>query len=261
MGNVSTFKKSLQRAINRQELEIVYQPKLNMETEQVTGLEALLRWKMEGGYTVSPDIFIPLAEKSGMITTITFYVAEHVFQCLWEWHMQGIDTVPVSINISRIDLCMPEFAGRLIGLMRQYQIENQAIELEITETFFVMDYEKIVEQLNILRSHGISIAIDDFGTGYSSLSCLRTLPVDIMKIDKVFLTDIVTDEINQGILKGILGIAGALELKVVYEGVETKAQVEYLKQFPYKIAQGFYYAHSMCRSELECWLTSQADFH
>lgn len=252
--NINTLKESLRHAIDRQEFEIVYQPKFNMETEQVTGLEALLRWKREDGYAISPDIFIPLAETSGMITTITLYVAEHVFQCLWEWNMQEIDTMPISINISRIDLCTSEFAARLIELMRQYQIENQAIELEITETSLVLDYEKIVEQLDILRSYGISIAIDDFGTGYSSLACLRTLPVDVMKIDKVFLKDIVTDEINQSILKGMLGIADALGLRVVYEGVETKEQVEYLKQFRYKIAQGFYYASGMYRSELECWL-------
>ena len=251
---------SLRYAIDRQEFEVVYQPKFVMQTEQIVGCEALLRWTQEDGCVISPDIFIPQAEESGMITSITLYVVEQVFRCLREWNTKRIKIVPVSINVSRIDLCAPAFIEQFIELFEEYQIDSQDIELEITETAMGKECNKIADKISILRSRGIRIAIDDFGTGYSSLLCLKTLPIDIIKIDRMFLKDIVTDAVDQSILKCILVLAEIFHLEVVYEGVETVEQISYLKQFGFMKAQGFYFARAMHEQELEIWLIDKTDF-
>lgn len=247
-----------QQAMEAREFFVVYQPKIDMQTETCTGFEALLRWNRKDGSTVSPEQFIPMAEEAGVITSLTFYVLEYVCRCLCEWRLRGLPILPVSVNVSRRDLCLEDFPDRLIGCLEKYHIDSRYIELEITETAFAKDCEKIAERIGILRDYGSRIAIDDFGTGYSSLSCLKIFPVDVLKIDRVFLVDIVTDQVSQSILKGILDLVRALQLEVVYEGVETKAQVEYLKRFGYRNAQGFYYAGALSRQEVEYWLLREA---
>lgn len=260
MGELDLLTEALRGAINNQELDVVYQPKFDMETERITGLEALLRWNRKDGHVISPDVFIPLAESTGLITPITFYVVEHVCRLLLEWDMHGIKRVPIAINISRRDLCMADFPERLMEILRRYRIDSRYIELEVTETAFVLACEQIADKICVLRSYGIKIAIDDFGTGYSSLACLKTLPLDVIKIDRVFMKDLATDAVNQSILRGTLDLARVLHLSVVYEGIETQEQMQYLKRFGSKTAQGFYYAGVMTKRKLEYWLTSRADF-
>ena len=255
--NFNIMSQSFRRAMDRQEFLVVYQPKVDMQTEKCIGLEALLRWNRKDGSTVSPELFVPAAEETGDITALTFYVLEYVCQCLGEWRARGMPALPVSVNISRRDLCREDFPRRLIRCLKTYRVDSRCIELEITETAFVRDCEEIAERLGILRDYGIRIAMDDFGTGYSSLFCLKTLPIDVLKIDRIFLKDLATDKVNQSILKGILDLAQALHLEVVYEGIETKAQVDYLKRFQHKNAQGFYYAGALTKQELEYWLSKK----
>lgn len=254
-SNIS--QREILNALKKKQFQVLYQPKIDMETSRLTGMEALLRWTSNTGTSLSPDIFIPLAEEYNIITSITLYVLETVCQDLCEWKKKHLNIIPISVNLSRVDLCKLNFVQQLFNILDMYRIEYEYIQLELTETAFVKDYDKIVEGLQLLRAQGIRIAIDDFGTGYSSFLCLKTLPIDIMKIDRLFLRDITEDIVTQNILRSILDLARGLNLEVVYEGVETKDQADYLKHFEFKIAQGFYYALPMRKKEIECWLKKQ----
>ena len=256
MKNTNISKGDILAALKKEQFEVVYQLKYNMETGRPTGLEALLRWGTSKDILFAPDFFIPLAEEYDVITPITLHVLETVCRDLCMWRKIPLDIVPVAINLSRLDLCKPDFVQQLFAILAAYEIESEYIHLELTETAFVTDCDKIAQGLRQLRAGGIKIAIDDFGKGYSSLASLKTLPVDIIKIDRLFLCDILVDSVTQSILHSILDLARGLQLDVVYEGIEAQEQVEYLKQFEFRTAQGFYYAMPLYKEEIEHRLKS-----
>ena len=242
----------ISQALHNNEFDVYYQPKFDMETKRATGMEALTRWKRRIGTRacfVSPEIFIPVAEAYGLITHLTLYVVEKVCKCLREWMASSYHVVPIAVNISKRDLCSPLFIRRLLMILQKHSIDCNHIQLEITETALVPDSVEITENIMALRSMGFVIALDDFGTGYASLACLKTLPVDVIKIDRMFLEDILDDPISQSILKSILDLARCLNLDVVYEGIETKEQADYLRKFEFKTAQGFYYTKPLPKGE------------
>ncbi|MGI6238127.1 MAG: EAL domain-containing protein [Christensenellales bacterium] len=198
-------------------------------------------------------------EEYGVITQLTFYVVENVCNCIREWKALHRNVAPISINISKKDLCSPLFAKRLLGILQLYRIGSSQIQLEITETASVPDAAEIAENIMALRSIGFAVALDDFGTGYASLSCLKTLPVDGIKVDRLFVKDIETDPLNQGILRSILDLARCMHLDIVYEGIETRAQVDYLRKFEFKTGQGYYYARPMPKAEAAGYLEKRCD--
>jgi sensor c-di-GMP phosphodiesterase-like protein len=164
--------------------------------------------------------------------------------------------IPVSVNISRLDLGKPRFVKKVFNLLDIYKIESSYIQLELTETAFVTEGE-IISDIEVLRTNGIKIAIDDFGKGYSTLAILKTIPVDIMKIDLLFLEGIQEEPVAQDILNTIVDLAKCLNLSIVYEGVETRKQVDYLMSFGQGMAQGYYYAKPLAKIEMEHHMTKR----
>ncbi|EMJ4521456.1 EAL domain-containing protein [Clostridioides difficile] len=232
-------------ALVKNQFEVYYQPKFSLVTGEMIGSEALIRWNHPEHGFISPAVFIPIAEKSKLILKIGRFVFEMVCNDLSEWKKQGKKIVPVSVNLSRVELYQPDIVKFINKTIQMYNLSSDFIEIEITETVAINELNILKNVLNELRKHGFSISMDDFGTGYSSISCLRDMPIDILKLDKSFLGGIEHDERSRNIAKSIVSLAKSLDLVVIIEGVESKEQAELMKQFGCDLVQGFYFARPM----------------
>lgn len=232
-------------ALVKNQFEVYYQPKFSLVTGEMIGSEALIRWNHPEHGFISPAVFIPIAEKSKLILKIGRFVFERVCNDLSEWKKQGKKIVPVSVNLSRVELYQPDIVKFINKTIQMYNLSSDFIEIEITETVAINELNILKNVLNELRKHGFSISMDDFGTGYSSTSCLRDMPIDILKLDKSFLGGIEHDERSRNIAKSIVSLAKSLDLVVIIEGVESKEQAELMKQFGCDLVQGFYFARPM----------------
>lgn len=232
-------------ALVKNQFEVYYQPKFSLVTGEMIGSEALIRWNHPEHGFISPAVFIPIAEKSKLILKIGRFVFERVCNDLSEWKKQGKKIVPVSVNLSRVELYQPDIVKFINKTIQMYNLSSDFIEIEITETVAINELNILKNVLNELRKHGFSISMDDFGTGYSSISCLRDMPIDILKLDKSFLGGIEHDERSHNIAKSIVSLAKSLDLVVIIEGVESKEQAELMKQFGCDLVQGFYFARPM----------------
>ncbi|HBF1636343.1 TPA: EAL domain-containing protein [Clostridioides difficile] len=232
-------------ALVKNQFEVYYQPKFSLVTGEMIGSEALIRWNHPEHGFISPAVFIPIAEKSKLILKIGRFVFERVCNDLYEWKKQGKKIVPVSVNLSRVELYQPDIVKFINKTIKMYNLSSDFIEIEITETVAINELNILKNVLNELRTYGFSISIDDFGTGYSSISCLRDMPIDILKLDKSFLGGIEHDERSRNIAKSIVSLAKSLDLVVIIEGVESKEQAELMKQFGCDLVQGFYFARPM----------------
>ncbi|MCO5917158.1 EAL domain-containing protein [Clostridioides difficile] len=218
-------------ALVKNQFEVYYQPKFSLVTGEMIGSEALIRWNHPEHGFISPAVFIPIAEKSKLILKIGRFVFERVCNDLYEWKKQGKKIVPVSVNLSRVELYQPDIVKFINKTIKMYNLSSDFIEIEITETVAINELNILKNVLNELRTYGFSISMDDFGTGYSSISCLRDMPIDILKLDKSFLGGIEHDERSRNIAKSIVSLAKSLDLVVIIEGVESKEQAELMKQF------------------------------
>ncbi|PBE89956.1 EAL domain-containing protein [Clostridioides difficile] len=232
-------------ALVKNQFEVYYQPKFSLVTGEMIGSEALIRWNHPEHGFISPAVFIPIAEKSKLILKIVRFVFERVCNDLYEWKKQGKKIVPVSVNLSRVELYQPDIVKFINKTIKMYNLSSDFIEIEITETVAINELNILKNVLNELRTYGFSISMDDFGTGYSSISCLRDMPIDILKLDKSFLGGIEHDERSRNIAKSIVSLAKSLDLVVIIEGVESKEQAELMKQFGCDLVQGFYFARPM----------------
>ncbi|MCW0697467.1 EAL domain-containing protein [Clostridioides difficile] len=232
-------------ALVKNQFEVYYQPKFSLVTGEMIGSEALIRWNHPEHGFISPAVFIPIAEKSKLILKIGRFVFERACNDLSEWKKQGKKIVPVSINLSRVELYQPDIVKFINKTIQMYNLSSDLIEIEITETVAINELNILKNVLNELRKYGFSISMDDFGTGYSSISCLRDMPIDILKLDKSFLNGIEHDERSRNIAKSIVSLAKSLDLVVIIEGVESKEQAELMKQFGCDLVQGFYFARPM----------------
>ncbi|HCU3073180.1 TPA: EAL domain-containing protein [Clostridioides difficile] len=232
-------------ALVKNQFEVYYQPKFSLVTGEMIGSEALIRWNHPEHGFISPAVFIPIAEKSKLILKIGRFVFERVCNDLYEWKKQGKKIVPVSVNLSRVELYQPDIVKFINKTIKMYNLSSDFIEIEITETVAINELNILKNVLNELRTYGFSISMDDFGTGYSSISCLRDMPIDILKLDKSFLDGIEHDERSRNIAKSIVSLAKSLDLVVIIEGVESKEQAELMKQFGCDLVQGFYFARPM----------------
>ncbi|MBY2476079.1 EAL domain-containing protein [Clostridioides difficile] len=235
----------IKTALVKNQFEVYYQPKFSLANGEMIGSEALIRWNHPEYGFISPAIFIPIAEKSQLILKIGRFVFERVCIDLSDWKKQGKNIVPVSVNLSRVELYQPDIVKFINSTIQKYNINSDLIELEITETVAMNELNILKNVLNELRKYGFSISMDDFGTGYSSISCLRDMPIDILKLDKSFLDGIENDERSRNIAKSIVSLAKSLDLIVTIEGVESKEQAELMKQFGCDLVQGFYFARPM----------------
>jgi EAL domain-containing protein (putative c-di-GMP-specific phosphodiesterase class I) len=229
----------LRQAVESQEFMLHYQPQVDVRTGAITGVEALLRWNHPTRGLLPPSQFIAVAEETGLIMPIWEWVLVSVLIQHNIWRDAGIGAVLIGVNLSTAQLVDPGLAARVREIAQILAVPPRFIELEITESMLMVDYDAAVHTLNELRGMGVKIAIDDFGTGYSSLSYLRRLPFDKLKLDQSFTRDAVACEQDAAITRAIVSLAHSLELSVVAEGVETVDQLEFLMGLGCTTMQGY----------------------
>ena len=223
-----------------QQFEVHYQPKLDVVTGRIGSVEALLRWRHPVRGWVSPAEFIPLAEESGMMFAIDEWVLRESCRQAREWQRAGLPFLRVAVNVSSIHFRQSRFLDAVRAALVDFDLESRYLEVELTETTVMVDGESSVHILEELSRMGVLVSIDDFGTGYSSMSYLRKLPIDKLKIDRSFISDLTSSPDAASIVQAIISLAHGLRLKVVAEGVETAAQLELLRRLGCDQYQGFY---------------------
>lgn len=243
----------LQSALANNGLQVHYQPQVDMRTGKLTGVEALLRWKRESGF-VAPDVFIPLAEQSGLIVEVGDWVLNEVCRQIVEWNKAGIKGLRVAVNISVRQFNNPGFLTSLDATLKRYGVPHSQLELEITESMAMHDVKAILSLLTSIKKLGFFIAIDDFGTGFSSLSYLQQLPIDRLKIDRSFILSIHQADRNKAIAGLIVGLGKSLGLSVIAEGVEDPAQSAILMQMGCVEAQGYLFGKPLDSASTTRWL-------
>lgn len=241
----------LHRAIQENELHLVYQPQVDTSTGQLQGVEALVRWSHPERGEILPEEFLPVAEKMGLMSELENWVVHTASRQAAAWNHDGVQYGKMAINLSGSFLKRPDFATDLITMMAENKCPASCIELEITEGFILHGANQVIRELHHLKAGGFSLAMDDFGTGYSSLSYLRKLPIDKLKIDKQFIKDIVDDDGSQKIVSAVIAMAKSLGMTVIAEGVETRMQAEILRFKECDQLQGFLFERPMAVSEFE----------
>lgn len=248
-----TLMGDLRTALDNDQLELYFQPKVNIRTGYVVGAEALLRWHHPAHGFVLPDQFIPLAEQTGLIKPLTRWVLERAVGELADWHRQGW-MLEMSVNISARNLRESQFGDTLAGLIEQYGVQAQWLTLEMTETAMMEDRDAALKMLNSLRTAGVRIAVDDFGVGYSSLAYLSQLPISELKIDKSFIFDIDRQGGDDVIVRTTINMAHDLRLQAVAEGVESEMAFNRLRAFGCDLVQGYHIARPMPPNGFRQWL-------
>jgi len=244
-------------AIKEEEFQVYYQPKVDLRTGATIGLEALLRWQHKHHGFISPEKFIPVAEKNGYIVEIGRWMVDQVCRQISRWYRSGLSVPKVAINFSAVELERQGFAQGIINAMSRWHIPPETLELEITETALMRDIDSSCSTLKELKAYGVSIAIDDFGLGYSSLSHLKKLPLDSLKIDRSFVRDIVNKEEDYSIIKAIIALGHSMNLTIVAEGVETNEQRDLLELVSCDYAQGFLTGRPASAADVESYMESR----
>ncbi|MFW6237747.1 MAG: putative bifunctional diguanylate cyclase/phosphodiesterase [Halanaerobiales bacterium] len=247
----------LYRARQRDELFLHYQPQVNARTERIVGVEALLRWQHPQLGMISPNKFIPIAEKTGLITPIGRWVLQKACQTGAAWRKNGLGAYKIAVNLSRYQFRDENLTEKVSSILEETGFDPAQLELEITESVALGDIYNVIDFLEFFRNKGIAISIDDFGIEYSSLNYLKRLPVDKIKIAMSFIQGISQNYKDEAIVKSIIVLARNLGLKIIAEGVETKEQDDYLTPMMCDEIQGFYYYKPMPRAELEELLRDQ----
>lgn len=232
----------LHQALEKSEFELYYQPQMVMESGRISGFEALIRWNSPELGFVQPNRFIEIAEETHLIVPIGEWVLRTACEFIKKLHIQGYNDLTISVNVSIVQLLQEEFVDTVKNVLKENGLDHKYLVLEITETILVKSYESIREKLQFLKNQGIKIAMDDFGKGYSSLGGLSQLPINTLKIDKIFMDSLLQDLPKQIITDMIIQIGNKMGLEVLAEGVETKDQVEYLKKYGSLKAQGYYFS-------------------
>lgn len=246
----------LKEAVFRHSFQMYYQPQYFAGNKKLRGLEALIRWKDGQEGMISPAVFIPIAEKNGAIIPIGQWVVEQSIRQYAKWRRRYGHSFIMSINISALQYSREDFVDSVIGLIRKYDISPSEIELEITETILIEDFQAVYNKLMVLRNFGIRISLDDFGTGFSSLSYLKKLPIDTLKIDKSFIDTVLTDSATRVITEAIISMVKALGFESVAEGVEEEKQYEYLHSIGCDVIQGYLFSKPLAVEDVEKVLAS-----
>lgn len=248
---------SLHRALAQHELELWYQPKVELASGRIVGAEALLRWRHPEMGMIPPSQFIPIAEDSALIVPIGEWVLDTACADIRHWQDSGLSSGRVAVNVSGRQLKNPSFVDTVASLLTQYELHNSVLELEVTESLVMDETSGMIDLLRRLQQLGIYLSIDDFGTGYSSLSYLKRLPVHGLKIDQSFIMHLHQDRDDAAITQAIISIARSLGLDVVAEGVELEAQRQFLQEQGCVWAQGFLFSKPVPRQEFERLLRAQ----
>jgi diguanylate cyclase (GGDEF)-like protein/PAS domain S-box-containing protein len=233
----------LRRALERQEFVLHYQPTIHLATRDISGVEALLRWRHPERGLIRPEDFVPHAEESGAIVPIGRWVLQEACRQGRVWQDTGLSPMRIAVNVSPVELRDPGFVAGVRAILTATGLDPQCLELELTETVLVQDTASTAAVLEALRDMGVRLALDDFGTGFSSLSHLKRFPIDMLKIDQSFVRDLALGSGDASIVGAVISMAESLNLQVVAEGVETPEQFELLKEQGCPEAQGFYFSH------------------
>ncbi|MET0787447.1 MAG: EAL domain-containing protein, partial [Paenisporosarcina sp.] len=253
------MEQGLREAMKDNQFLLHYQPQINIETNQTEGIEALIRWKHPEWGMISPIEFIPLAESTGNIQAIGDWVMETAIREMNELHRAFPHIKRMAINVSALQLREPLFMARIKELLNKYRVSPKLIELEITESFLIDGGNEMLKKLTSLKEMGVSIALDDFGTEYSSLNYLRLLPINRVKIDKEFTSQIEVDSKVDAIVQSIIDLSHRLDFDVVAEGVETLEQLNLLKDWKVDVIQGYYFSRPLNRTSLEAFLRKESN--
>ena len=245
------MEKSLSEAIEKHYLQLYYQPKVDIHTEKIIGAEALIRWIRPDGTMISPNVFIPIAEKAGMISAISHFVLCEACEQTAIWQKMGLSKIIMSINFASGDFYQTNVCEVIQNQLDKFDLEPKYLELELTERLALGDINYTVQQMNALRDMGILLAMDDFGTGYSSLSYIQLLPLTLLKLDRSFIIEIETDKVAQEIVSAVIKIAKSMDMETIAEGVEYKAQAEILKKMGCDYIQGYLYGKPMPPAEFQ----------
>jgi len=243
----------LRSALENGELELFYQPQVEATTRKIIASEALVRWRHKEYGLVPPIRFIPLAEETGLIQPLGRYVIEHAIKQTQQWNLQG-HNLGVGINLSVRQFMQADLVNQIKALIDKYKIDPGNIDLEITETIVMQDAGNSINKMHHLKELGVKLSMDDFGTGYSSLSYLHQFPLDILKIDRSFVKDIVGNKGDGAIARAVIAMAHSMNLKVVAEGVETEEQFEFLKAHDCEVIQGYLISRPVPPHEFELLL-------
>ncbi|WP_417797476.1 EAL and GGDEF domain-containing protein [Terasakiella pusilla] len=249
----------LRKALDRDEFELYYQPKVDLTSGKIYGAEALIRWVIPDMGLIGPDKFIPIAEETGLIVPIGDWVFKTACAQLKKWQDAGLAIENVAVNLSGRQFAKPDLAHELISIVREYDLSPESLEIEITESFIASSESGAVDALTLLSNTGIKLSLDDFGTGYSSLNYLHRFPLDIMKIDRSFLMPIGEENENRksgNLARAVIAIAKSMDLKIVGEGVETEKQLAFLCENGCDYMQGYYFSKPVPADEFEKLLRS-----
>lgn len=255
-----TLETKLHDAIKNQAFELYYQPKVNLQTNKIEGMEALIRWFDDELGFVPPDQFIPFAEDFGLICDISEWVIAKAGRQVTEWNKQYNLNLRVAVNISPSHLKADNFIERLNQILQQHEISPGALEIEITEMSFLDQNSDLLHTIKRLNEMDITLAIDDFGTGYSSLSYLKKFPVDLLKIDRSFIHEMYKNNADIAMVSAMISLARALNLKVVAEGVEEHEDLHLLREFDCEFVQGYYYSRPLTMDDFSRRLSEKGIF-
>lgn len=241
----------MEKALRNGEFVPFLQPKYELANETIGGAEALVRWidPVEG--MIFPNEFIPLFEKNGFVVELDLYMFEQVCKLIEKWNAKGYQKIPVSVNMSRGHFNVPGFFDRYREILERYDIPENSIEIELTESLFYNEMSMLKELINKIHEAGMLCSIDDFGSGYSSLNMLKDVKVDALKLDRVFFKEAEDDQRGKSIVNSVLHLAQSLNLRTISEGVEIRSQVDYLKEMACDYIQGYVFAKPMPVREFE----------
>jgi polar amino acid transport system substrate-binding protein len=242
---------NLRKAIKNREFVVYYQPQIDLKTMEVKGVEALVRWNHPTEGLIQPAKFIPTAEASGLIVEIDEFVMRTACRQLKTWIDSDFIPITISLNLTSKELLQENFTMVLKKIIKDSGIRADYLELEITESLFLEDLNVAIDILKELKAIGVRISLDDFGTGYSSLNYLKRLPIDTIKIDKSFMNEITEDSKEEAIAESIIALAHKMNLSVIAEGIETKKQLEFIKEHKCDKAQGYYFSKPIPVDEVE----------
>ena len=241
----------MRRAIENEEFVLHYQPKINLESGKLVGAEALIRWNDPLTGLVPPGSFIPVLEETGLIYEVGRWALHKSVEDYLRWHATNLSTMRIAVNVSPLQLRHRDFVDEIRRVISINEIAAAGLELEITESLIMEDVKHSIVSLRAIRAMGVTIAIDDFGTGFSSLSYLSRLPVDTLKIDRSFVTDMTVSLEGLALVSTIVTLAHALKLKVVAEGVETEEQLRLLRSLNCNEMQGFLFSRPLPSESFE----------
>lgn len=256
--HVKMIQSAFMGALKNEEFIIHYQPKVDIETKQIVGAEALCRWQRDGR-VIPPDEFIPILELNTFVSDLDFYVLDHVCRDMVRWLNEGRKPVRVSVNFSRKHLVDIDLTDHIISIIDKYNIPHDLIEIELTETTSDVMFNDLRRIVSGLQREGVKTAVDDFGVGYSSLNLIRDIPWDVLKIDKSFVPETEDDSnISNVMFRHLISLAHDMGLECVVEGVETDEQLKIMRKNSCRIAQGFFFDHPLSVDEFEDRLVNKA---